>query len=1210
MLELLSSSYDNLLGILINTGIHLMKKFLVTILLLFVSMVSFSEDIELYISDALKTAAKKTQVLIVLDDSGSMTTEETVKFSYDPTVDYPTIPGRTKFSSKYLYYNKGDGIPSPDQSSENRRFLASLNGCDSSKASLAQDGFYTAHIRYYKFVSNNGQWKGLPRYNGSNIGVLDCEDDVLNNNANNADGVDVGFPVNYLGTSSAPVYFTDAVADSNASWGDKYVTLYTDNYLRWFLGDTVKEEKRTRMAMAIESINDVIKSAPSIDFGLQVFNYNDGDSSNSGNGGRIVAGIREMTEANETTLLNLVNNQVSAQGGTPLCETLYEASRYFSGDSVEYGDDDIDVNYWGYQKNKPPRDTTIELLGKYVSPFSGCSDKVYVILITDGEPQNDHHADSSIESLSSLEDGQTINFSGSKYNYENSQGTLQNNYLAGLAEWMSNRDLNSKLKGKQTADIYTIGFSDGAADAAPLLKETAALGGGKYFRATDSAQLTAALVGALEDLAPNNDSLTSASVAANNFDRTETLNSVYYAMFQPDNGPRWQGNLKKYKVINSKQLGMHGKAALDEESGQFSEDVTSYWSPANSKDGDVVAEGGVAEMLRKKTNRVIYSDIGSGGALELLTEAQANVAFGGADELASKMDVNEEDIGTYLNWAMGKNVDNVKSDDGTVPTMRPDVFGDPLHSKPLVINYGTSIRVVIGTNAGSLHMFQDNNKTVDENWAFMPKEFFSNIKRLRDNFATDDKVYGIDGSITSYVKDINGDGIINGSDKVWVFFGLRRGGTSYYGLDISIPGAPGKLWHIDATTAGFGELGQSWSQPKIGYSKLKNSDESTGAEPVLFFGGGYDAKKDAKTPGAFDGKGRAIYMVDAASGTLKWSVAPEGGTTTFPGTDSIPSSIGLLDSDGDGLTDRLYTGDTGGNVWRIDMPGAAPNDSENPWTIFKLAELGGTTNESDLRFFNEPSIVRTFISETIQTQEKDEDGNVVKDENGNEITINSHQEKPYDAILIGSGDRSNPIGIDTDDSFFMLKDSYIKTQSFYSAVEPKIPTTILKTNLYDYTTDPFIQADTTQKLEDLAVAVSQKSGWHIDFNDPGEKNTAEAIVINGIVYFTTFVPADLDPSVIHCEQPNGKGFLYAVDLTLGIAIYNWKEGDSDAEAERRTEVNEQFLGAPTLIVVPDDDGDPDTDDDSKGNIIVGRKIIPVGFTLQTMRTYLYISEDQ
>eukprot|EP00487_Bulimina_marginata_P006576 TRINITY_DN26294_c0_g1_i1.p1 TRINITY_DN26294_c0_g1~~TRINITY_DN26294_c0_g1_i1.p1 ORF type:complete len:110 (+),score=13.49 TRINITY_DN26294_c0_g1_i1:534-863(+) len=86
-------------------------------------------------------------------------------------------------------------------------------------------------------------------------------------------------------------------------------------------------------------------------------------------------------------------------------------------------------------------------------------------------------------------------------------------------------------------------------------------------------------------------------------------------------------------------------------------------------------------------------------------------------------------------------------------------FGDPLHSKPFVVNYGDKIHLIIGTNAGALHMFKDSGDTVDETWAFMPKEFFPNIKSLRRNSTSDDKVYGVDGKITSFIDDKDGDGI-------------------------------------------------------------------------------------------------------------------------------------------------------------------------------------------------------------------------------------------------------------------------------------------------------------------------------------------------------------------------------------------------------------------------------------------------------------------
>jgi len=1191
----------------------MMKKFIISSLLVAISGFSYSEDIELYISEAAKQASQKAQVLIIFDNSGSMSTELSVNEDYDPLFPYPAVGGLNSLSDKFIYFTKGgvDGasLPVPDSPSESRRFLDEINSCETARNLLETNGYYIGHVREYAFKGNSGTWNEIPDNNGANIEIIDCEDDVSNSDITNIAALAQGYPIDNAGSKQNPQYHTTTLANSKVNWSGPLVTLYTDNYLRWHQSEDIAQTLKSRMDIAKESIAKVIESTPSVDFGIQVFNYDDGDLATDPNGGRIVAGIKTMNATNQANILDVINNQMDPETWTPLCESLYEASQYFAGSGVEFGDDDEKQGN-SYTENTPPRDLTIENGSNYISPFTNCNSKVFVVIITDGAPTWDNGADSKITSMSVVEDGATVTFDGSSFPVPAENNTHPYNYLAGLAEWMYEHDINPHLDGDQIVETHTIGFSKGAEAAEPLLKRTAELGGGKYFKAEDSNSLVEALFGFLGNVSPSNDSLTSASVAANNFDRTETLNSVYYAMFDPENGPRWQGNLKKYKVVGGKQVGQGNIAALnDDDNGHFSEDVTSFWSTPGSEDGDTVADGGVADMLREKTNRVIYSDIGAGSSLELFTNTLAATSFGGATALATELGVAEDEIDEYLNWAKGVNVDNVKLEDASIPTIRPDVFGDPLHSKPLVVNYGSSIRIVIGTNAGALHMFEDKGDTVDETWAFMPKEFFDNIKALRDNNAAASKVYGIDGRITSYIKDENGDGVVNGSDKVWIFFGLRRGGSSYYALDISSPNSPSIMWHIDSDSAGFSQLGQSWSQPKIGYSKINvtGSGDTGTAAPVLFFGGGYDPSKDVAGIGGNDSKGVGIYMVDAASGALKWNLAPSGGTTTFAGTDSIPSSIGILDSDGDGLTDRLYTGDTGGNVWRIDMPGSSPSGADEPWTAFKLAALAGGSNATDYRFFSEPSIVRTFITETIEAEHTDAEGATT--------TIVRTHEKPYDAVLLGSGDRSNPLGIDTHDRFFMVKDWLIRTQSLISGNLPDDLVTVTATGLYDYTDNPFgdftlpYSAQEKTDLERLQIAVSLKSGWYMDFTQSGEKSTSSAIVINGIAYFTSFTPPSLDPDVVICLPPNGQGWLYAVDLALGTKIYNWSAESTKNRDDRIAFISEQFLGAPTLIVIPEDDGDPNTEDDAEGNIIVGRKIIPVGFNLSTLRTYLYVTEE-
>ncbi len=1185
-----------------------MKTHFMVIALLSFALQCAAEDIELYIGDTASKVGNKPQVLIIFDNSGSMRTTEEVKTPYDPNIEYPAVGGNGKLSEQFLYFTKGvadDGDLVVDSVSESRRFLASINSCDIARQRLASVGYYTGHLREYRFNGNAGSWQEISDSQGETLKIVDCWDDISLENNNNAfvmlaDGslsaLPDGYPADGLGTEINPQYYTATLANSNTDLGSgQVVTLYSANYLRWSQSNAIALIDRTRLDIAKDTVTNLIESAPSVDFGLQIFNLNYPNESYR-NGGRVIFGIQEMTASARSNLVDLIDLEITAETNTPLCETLYEASRYFGGKSVRYGNDDANYSSW-YVGNTPPRDTSTEDNGVYLSPYSGCSNEVYVIMITDGSPTQDRAADQYISA------------------FPNVGGLYRNNYLASLAQWMHNNDLNDSLEGKQTSTLFTIGFSSGSTGAKPLLAEAAKLGGGTYYDAEDPSVLLSSLQSALQTILEVNTSFTAPSVASNNFDRTETLDSVYYAMFVPDHGARWQGNLKKLKVVNGKQVDRDGNDAIDD-NGNIDKDAKTFWSTSPLADGNNVRAGGVAQMLQNKNQRTIYSDLGTNGALTEFTENNAQLSFGSAANLASEMGITEAEVGDHIQWAKGIDVEDADND-GSTTDNRPDIFGDPLHSKPLIVNYGGSadaqdIRIIVGTNSGALHMFKDSGNSVDESWAFMPKEFLPQYRTLKNNFTSSGKVYGIDGAATSYLLDVNGDGIIDSAsgDKAWIFFGLRRGGSAYYGIDISNPNAPQLLWRIDHNTSGFNELGQSWSQPKVAYSTL--NIVSGEAKPVLIFGAGYDTGKDNQGVGVDDSSGRGIYMVDAYTGSLKWSVTPNASSATnsqFSGfSDGIAASVAVLDSDSDGIADRLYAGDTGGNVWRVDMPGNSPSSANTPWTVHKLAELGGVTLASDRRFFSEPSIVRTFISDTIKTTSIDQQGLPI-------VSI-SKQERPYEAILLGSGDRSSPTSRDSEDKFFMIKDPHINTTSFVAApTAPQLalPAVITTAQLYDYTNDPFggfvepLSAAQQAAKEQLEINVSNKKGWFVDFTDSGEKSTAEALAINGVAYFTSFTPADNTGVSSSCQLADGSGKLYAIDLALGTTVYDWRTWDISA-------------GIPDTpsIIITKDTAAPCVSDcenlqpDPMSNVatvkLLAGRIIPLDFSLKTARSYLYVTE--
>ena len=81
---------------------------------------------------------------------------------------------------------------------------------------------------------------------------------------------------------------------------------------------------------------------------------------------------------------------------------------------------------------------------------------------------------------------------------------------------------------------------------------------------------------------------------------------------------------------------------------------------------------------------------------------------------------------------------------------------------------------------------------------------------------------------------------------------------------------------------------------------------------------------------------------------------------------SIPSRIEFLDSNIDGLTDRLYVGDLGGQVWRVDLAEAVPTTGTRSsgstgtkgTVVGLLAQISGNDAENRRRFFEPPSIVQ------------------------------------------------------------------------------------------------------------------------------------------------------------------------------------------------------------------------------------------------------------
>ncbi|MCP4270871.1 MAG: hypothetical protein GY781_02735, partial [Gammaproteobacteria bacterium] len=405
-------------------------------------------------------------------------------------------------------------------------------------------------------------------------------------------------------------------------------------------------------------------------------------------------------------------------------------------------------------------------------------------------------------------------------------------------------------------------------------------------------------------------------------------------------------------------------------------------------------------------------------------------------------------------------------------------------------------------------------------------------------------------------------------------FSLRRGGRDIYALDISNPDKPSFLWKIKGGEGVFSELGETWSVPLVsvipGYSYDHDADAGTPMMPkkVLIFGAGYDNNKDTAGVGTADSMGRGIFIVDATTGKLVRSITPDKETQQNIQVEglihSVPSQLNALDSNGDGITDRLYFGDTGGNLWRVDMPGntlhgaTTADGTTASWHVTLLASINGGTTSTDRRFFNTPDVVRSKSKVCKEYQRTATD----------EFCISAASIK-YDAILIGTGDRTNPTATDVNNHFYMFRDMQLSPYSnespdaqACSAAKSAIPPGVVDfrcylplgiEQLYNATSN-IIQTGTKGQIDVASKVLDNSKGWFIDLSAEGEKSLSRAITLDGSVFFTSYSYSKADRTNSEtCGAASGMSRLYQIDLQNASARGDFEDEDP---SERST-----FLGA-------------------------------------------------
>ena len=819
----------------------------------------------------------------------------------------------------------------------------------------------------------------------------------------------------------------DGIDDSNTS-------LKTGNRLN-YEATTVTSKMSTAKGV-LNNLVDLMYN--DVDFGFMKFNTEDG--------GNVISKIGATQTA--------MHGQISAMNATtwtPLAEALTDAGKYFE-------------------------DT---YTGQY-SPWNANNwcQKAFVIIVTDGEPTHDtdatiigHFLDRGQTGITDSNRGQKWDQDGDYYKHSSNVSDPLNNdvwvaddtysdtvpqtFLDDVAKYLNTHDLRPDLQGTQNVTTYTIGFAHNS----PLLQKTAQNGGGLYFTANNAAELEHSLLMALDDIAKKLQTYTAPVVPIT---RTSSGDKMYLAFFKPLSYTKfWVGDLQKYGLSSSNQIVDSAGNSATDASGAILDTAVPYWSVST-----VLKNRGTARNIYTylDTNADLTNNVNAfttgNASLTAATFgnpakiATANPATSARDDLINFIHgYDSYDDNGNLNWT----------------EKRDFVLGDILHSVPLVVDYNgpTAVdpnrHIFFGSNDGMLHCISDVDGS--EEWAFLPPDALPRLKLFQEGAS---HPYFIDGSVKLY-QERDSTGVIT---KAIIIFGERAGGDNYYALDVTTPSAPRFLWRINSATAGLSELGQTWSEPVVATIRKKDASNNPTSYQAIIFAAGFDPAQANNTAVTVSAKGRGIFMVNLFDGTPLASFLH----SATNGLDyAMPSNITAVDRNADGVVDRVYVGDVGGNLWRFAAPTGDDSLVDN-WVIRELfASNPGADGSGGRKIYYQPEIAF---------------------QNG------------YDYLFFSTGDRDNPRSTTAVDRLYGVKD-FNPASGF---------ATVTESTLTDQT--GVVSTSTTP---------AGGNGWYIRLTAAsGEKSLAAPVLFNKYVLFDSFLPNNAICDI------GGGAKLYAVSYLTGL----------------------------------------------------------------------------
>jgi hypothetical protein len=406
--------------------------------------------------------------------------------------------------------------------------------------------------------------------------------------------------------------------------------------------------------------------------------------------------------------------------------------------------------------------------------------------------------------------------------------------------------INRPGKPPETVDVYQCdasGISQDAKNLCKLGEKGQEHGEGGFYYTEEPQEIAESVKSFIEEVGSTEIESISTGTMSVPLDSLGGLKSRKFAYLPildpvPGSPKLWNGNLKKYNVVNGTLTGDDGDFVFEDNTGLFAKNTHDIWNtigidrPDTTRpDGGLPQVGGAYQQIFENANAPIVGDrnlfVNTGNSLtNLKVTDQKPINF---VPLAGYTNPQKLTLLDFMGYSepSGTTINNSTTLTASKNKLSKNI-GGVLHSIPQLITqsvevdasgqFDTSTRkdyIIYGSMDGALHMLDDS--TGKETFTFVPKQILDlqpdALAGTGNSTAIDGSYpYGVDAPWLTYVAYTTKSKTKGKDDEAkttntyeaaqsFALGGLRMGGSMYYALDVTDVNNPELIYSVGSNYA-------------------------------------------------------------------------------------------------------------------------------------------------------------------------------------------------------------------------------------------------------------------------------------------------------------------------------------------------------------------------------------------------------------------------